>query len=182
MTRPQSYEWWIDAIQDCLGQIAQQHEAINESGGACRHVCDETYVDLDHFLGVVTANGFCDVPPDVWQRVVELSQAEDLDSRASRAVASECLAADYFRSRERWKCVRKPPAGRTPGSMRNLLALMLALYGGWTFVTALVAVTTSPREGAQSVPLPWTSLGFGALLLVIAVLLSRSVRSRCETA
>lgn len=62
--------------------------------------------------------------------------------------------------------------------MRNLLALMLALYGGWALVTALIAVATSPHEGAQPVPLPWTSLGFGALLLVIAVLLSRSARSR----
>lgn len=102
MTRPPHYEWWIDSIQDSLAQIAQQHDAINVGSNACRHVCDETYIDLAHFVETVTAYGFCDVPRDVWRRIVELAAADDLESVASRSLAAQCLASDYLRRRQRW--------------------------------------------------------------------------------
>jgi hypothetical protein len=102
MVRPDNYEWWIDAIQDCMCQVAGRFEDINPRSNACRHVCDETYIDLSHFVECVVSHGYIDVPADQWRAIVELSNDEDLESATAKAKASEVLDSPYFQSRPRW--------------------------------------------------------------------------------
>jgi hypothetical protein len=102
MKRPDSYDWWIDSIQDCLCQIAGRFNAINPRSNACRHVCDETYADLSHFVDCVRSNGFVDVPTEQWNVILELSEGANLETLAAVSKANMVLDSAYFRERPRW--------------------------------------------------------------------------------
>ena len=102
MMRPDNYDWWIDSIQDCLCQIAGRFDAINPRSNACRHVCDETYEDLSLFVECVLDNGFVDVPTEQWKTILELSESENLETRAAMSKANRVLDAAYFLERPRW--------------------------------------------------------------------------------
>lgn len=102
MNRPENYEWWIDSIQDCLCQIAGRFNDINPRSNACRHVCDETHIDLSHFVECVVSNGFVDVPAEQWDAIRELSATDDLESSTAASTANLLLDAPYFRDRPRW--------------------------------------------------------------------------------
>ncbi len=103
MNRPDDYEWWIDSIQDCMCQIAGRFDSINPKSNACRHVCDETYEDLSHFVDCVRNNGYCNVPDDTWQLILKLSESDDLESNDCKSAASAVLESAYFRDRKRWQ-------------------------------------------------------------------------------
>ncbi len=111
MQRHELYEWWIDSIQDCLGQVAGQLDSVDPHGGQCSHVCDETFVDLEHFVDVVQRNGYCDVPAQVWATICALSQFDDLESDSAKLKATQCLASTYFQDRVRWQYDRPYDAG-----------------------------------------------------------------------
>lgn len=102
MDRPENYDWWIDSIQDCLCQIAGRFDEINPRSNACRHVCDETYIDLRHFVEGVRGNGFVDVPADLWTVIFELSEMDDLETPTAISRANSVLDASYFAKRPRW--------------------------------------------------------------------------------
>jgi hypothetical protein len=102
MERPDNYEWWIDSIQDCLCQIAGRFDNINPRSNACSHVCDETYIELSHFVEGVLGNGYNDVPPEHWRTIVDLSEDEDLESVTAKEKASTVLDSVYFQNRPRW--------------------------------------------------------------------------------
>jgi len=102
MERPDNYEWWVDSIHDSLCQIAGRFDDINPRSNACRHVCDETYLDLSHFVECVLSNGYTDVPAEQWEVIVDLSQEEDLESSTARVKASMVLDSPYFQNRRRW--------------------------------------------------------------------------------
>jgi hypothetical protein len=102
MERPENYEWWIDSIQDNLCQIAGRFDDINPRSNACRHVCDETYFDLPHFVQCVLSNRFVDVPIEQWRTIVSLSANENLEAPAAIETASKVLDTAYFRNRVRW--------------------------------------------------------------------------------
>lgn len=102
MKRPENYDWWIDSIQDVLCQIAGRFEDLNPRGNACKHVCDETYIDLSHFVDCVRRSGYVDVPAEQWNVILELSENRDLEGSAANAKAATVLDAPYFQNRPRW--------------------------------------------------------------------------------
>ena len=102
MERSDNYDWWIDSIQDCLCQIAGRFDAMNPRGNACRHLCDETYIDLAHFVECVTSHKFIDVPTQQWSVILELTEADDLETPHAVAQANTLLDSSYFRDRARW--------------------------------------------------------------------------------
>jgi hypothetical protein len=102
MQRPENYGWWIDSIQDCLCQIAGRFNDINPRSNACRHVCDETYIDLFHFVECVLSSGFVDIPTEQWNAILDLSETDDLETNTAVSKASSVLDAPYFRGRPRW--------------------------------------------------------------------------------
>ena len=102
MPRPENYDWWIDSIQDCLCQIASRFDDINPRSNACRHLCDETYIELSHFVECVLSNGFVDVPTEQWNAILDLSGTDDLETSIAVSKAKSVLDAPYFRQRPRW--------------------------------------------------------------------------------
>ena len=102
MDEPENYEWWIDSIQDCLCQIAGRFEEINARSNSCRHVCDETYIDLSHFVECVLSNGYNDVPTEHWRTIVNLSECDDLESADAKSKVHTVLDSTYFQNRARW--------------------------------------------------------------------------------
>ncbi len=103
MLCPEYYEWWIDAIQDCMCQIAGRFDSMNPRGSACRHVCDETYVDLWHFVDCVETSGYNDVPASIWRMIVDLSKDKDLESGPAKTTATTVLESAFFQNRPRWQ-------------------------------------------------------------------------------
>ena len=102
MHRPENYDWWIDSIQDCLCQIAGRFDDINPRSNACKHVCDETYIDLSHFVECVLSNGFLDVPTNHWNIILELAESDNLEANTAVSAAQSVLDASYFLDRPRW--------------------------------------------------------------------------------
>jgi len=100
--RPKNYEWWIDSIQDCLYQVACRFEEINARSNACRHVCDETYIELSHFVECVLSNGYNNVPMEHWRTIEDLSNCDDLETAVAKSAANTILDSTYFQKRARW--------------------------------------------------------------------------------
>jgi hypothetical protein len=96
------YEWWIDVIHDCMCQISGKFELMNPNSGLCRHLCEEVYDDIDIHVNAVITDGYCDVPQDLWQLIVELSKVDDLETADSKVKANKVLDSDYFQNRKRW--------------------------------------------------------------------------------
>ena len=103
-SKPANYEWWVDVVHDCICQIAQEYDQINPRSNACRHVCDETVIDLDHFLSVIRQHQCSDIPSDLLGQLEKLAATEvsQLLEPTSQTIGREILRSDYFQKRGRW--------------------------------------------------------------------------------
>jgi len=102
MERSPYYEYWVDIIQDCMYQILGDFDALNPTGGRCKHLCGEVSTDIWISVGSVIHDGYCDIPFETWAIVVALADEEDLESEESRSKAELVVRTPYFQNRRRW--------------------------------------------------------------------------------
>jgi hypothetical protein len=99
--RPEYYEYWVDCIQDCLCQIAGEFDRINPGSGACKHLCEETYIDFSIYADDLISSGYNDIPKQQRDLILELSHKNNLENAESMKMASVVLQSDYFLNRTR---------------------------------------------------------------------------------
>lgn len=104
ISKPTNYEWWVDVVHDCLCQISEEYDQINPRSNACRHICDETAIDLSHFLNVIRQHRCSDIPSNLFKQLEELAsfEVEQLLAPSSHSIARAILLSEYFQRRQRW--------------------------------------------------------------------------------